>query len=934
MEGFNQTQREYRRGVCLHELFAEQVGRTPEAVAVVCGEQRLSYAEVEERAEKLAQRLRKRGIGPESRVGVMLERSPELVIGLLAVLKAGGAYVPLDGRYPGERVAFMLADAEAAVVLTQSELLGSLPGTSARVLCLDQEEELGGAGESLSRGAAGVGAGNLAYVIYTSGSTGRPKGVAITHASACTLVQWAQETFTLAELAGVLFSTSVCFDLSVFELFVPLCSGGMVVVAEDALGLPGLAAGGEVTLVNTVPSALAELVRGGRLPESVVVVALAGEALTRELVERVYAASGARRVLNLYGPTEDTTYSSWAEVRSGANERVTIGRPVANTRAYILDRELRPTPVGVAGELYLGGEGLARGYLKRPALTGERFVPDPFAGVAGARLYRTGDLARYLAGGEIEYLGRMDQQVKVRGYRIELGEVEAALQAQPGVRECCVAVSRSGGAEGEPGQRLVAYVVREEVAAAVGGGELRAQLRTRLPEFMVPATVMFLEGLPLTPNGKLDRKALPEPRVSGVEGAYTGPRTTAEELLAGIWEELLGVARVGVEDNFFELGGHSLLATRVSSRVREVFGVGLGVRTLFESPTVAELGRRLVEAQAAELPGRAAALPPLVAGAGEGRTELSFAQRRLWFLQRLEPESGSYNVAGAVRLRGELDVEALERALAEVVKRHEVLRARIVEEGGEPWQELDEEWRGGLQTEDLSQLEESGEREAVAQARAEAVAREPFKLGEGGLLRAMLMRLSQQEHMLVLVLHHIVCDGWSLGVLLREMGQLYRAYARAEESPLQPLRLQYSDYAHWQRRWLQGETLDSQLNYWRLRLANAPPQMLPMIGLGNAGHRFVGASYKLEIPLMLTNDLRALSRRESVTSYMLLLAAFQTLLHSYTRQEDIVIGTGPPLIDMCPASSSLLASLSTPSRCVRTWEVAPVSGSCCKGCAK
>jgi amino acid adenylation domain-containing protein len=582
---------------CIHELFEGQAARTPEATALVCGVRRLTYRELDERADLLARRLRSLGVGPESRVGLLLGRDEELVAAILGVLKAGAAYVPLDPRYPRERLAFMLEDSGAAALLTRRELLPGLPRTETPVLHLDVDvwgaDSGDGAGSSVRPSASaarqGLGPQNLAYVIYTSGSTGRPKGVAISHASAAALLGWAHRAFSPEELAGVLFSTSVCFDLSVFELFAPLTRGGTVVVAEDALALPTLPARGEVTLVNTVPSAMSELVRGGPLPDSVLAVALAGEPLAPELAARAYAASRARRVLNLYGPTEDTTYSTCSEVARSAR-RVAIGRPLAGTRAYVLDAGVGPAPLGVSGELYLGGAGLARGYLDRPALTAERFVPDPLSGEPGARLYRTGDVARFLPGGEIEYLGRLDQQVKVRGYRVEPGEVEAALCADPWVAECAVVAREWGGG----GRRLVAYVVGRGGAGAEAR-RLRERLRRGLPEYMVPAAFVLLDSLPLTPNGKLDRNALPTPEALAAvdrpdsHPTATPPRTPLEHTIAALWQETLGVGQVGVHDNFFDLGGHSMLLVNIHRQLREQLRADLPIIELFNNPTIAAL---------------------------------------------------------------------------------------------------------------------------------------------------------------------------------------------------------------------------------------------------------------------------------------------------------------------------------------------------------
>jgi amino acid adenylation domain-containing protein len=528
-------------------------------------------------------------VGAEVRVGVLVERSVEMVVALLGIMKAGGAYVPLDPQYPQQRLAFMLEDAGCSVLLTQEHLLETVPAHTAQVVCLDAEREAIAA-QDRSPLPALQGPDNLAYVIYTSGSTGTPKGVAITHRSAVTLLRWAHDTFSDEHLAGVLACTSICFDLSVFELFAPLSRGGKIILAENALQLPQLRDAGPVTLVNTVPSAMTELVRAGGIPDSVRVVNLAGEALPQSLVEQIYRYEQVAEVWNLYGPSEDTTYSTAALMDKGLAEAPGIGRPLTNTEAYILDEYLQPVPVGATGQLYLSGDGLARGYLNRPAATAEKFIPHPFSLKAGARMYATGDRARYRRDGEIEYLGRMDYQVKVRGFRIELGEIEAALTGQAAVKEAVVVAAD----EVSGGKRLVAYLVWENQEAAIEVDELRSRLKERLPEYMIPSAFVFLAEMPLSPNGKINRRALPVPDSSGrTQQQYVGPRDAVEEQLVEIWEELLAVRPIGVQDDFFELGGHSLLVVRLMSLIRQQMGKSLPLAAIFEGGTIEQLARRI-----------------------------------------------------------------------------------------------------------------------------------------------------------------------------------------------------------------------------------------------------------------------------------------------------------------------------------------------------
>jgi amino acid adenylation domain-containing protein len=589
---WNRTAAAYPAELCIHGLVEAQARRTPDAVALVAGEARVTFAELDRESGRVARFLRSAGVGPETRVGIFLERSPAMVAALLGVLRAGGAYVPLDPAYPRERTAATLDDSAARVVLTQASLADALPpGHGARVVRLDADAALLDAAGGDDR-PSGVGPENAAYLIYTSGSTGLPKAVVIRHRSAVAMLAWSAATFTAEERAGLLASTSISFDISVFEIFFPLATGGTIVLARNVLQLPEVGAGGAVTLVNTVPSAWAELLRAGAVPASVRTVNLAGEPVTAALARDTWALGHVRRVVNLYGPSEDTTYSTWAEVEPG-EAAPPIGRPLHNTRAYVLDRALQPVPRGVRGEIYLAGDGLARGYLDRPGLTAERWLPDPFGGV-GERMYRTGDLGRLLPDGQLEYAGRADQQVKVRGFRIEPGEIEALLRSHPAVREAVV-VAR----EDDPGdRRLVGYVV-PAADAAPAEAELRGWLRERLPDHMVPAALVALERLPLTPSGKTDRRALPAParQEGGVDG-YVAPRDAAEEGLVRIWEEVLRRSPVGVHDNFFDLGGHSLLVMQVVARVRTTLGVELPIPALFERPTVAGLAALLAERQA------------------------------------------------------------------------------------------------------------------------------------------------------------------------------------------------------------------------------------------------------------------------------------------------------------------------------------------------
>jgi amino acid adenylation domain-containing protein len=581
---WNRTQSQYPKERTWVQLFEAQVDRSPQATALVFDQQRLSYQQLNQRANQLAHHLRALGVGPESLVGICAERSLEMVVAILAVLKAGGAYLPMDPLYPAERLSFMLEDARVAVVLTQQKIQREWPEQT-KVLHLDK---LDLTQHSTDNPAPLSKPENLAYVIYTSGSTGKPKGVALEHRSLNAFAHWAKELYTPEELDGVLAGTSICFDLSVFELLVPVCWGGKVILASNVLQLPELPAVDEVRLVNTVPSAATELVRLKAIPSGVQVINLAGEPLRQDLVEQLYALGTVKKVYDLYGPTEDTVYSTCALRQPGG--RATIGRPLANKQVYILDEQMEPVPVGVAGQLYIGGDGLARGYLHRAELTAERFIESPW----GDRVYRTGDLARYQWDGNIEFIGRADHQVKIRGFRIELGEIEAQLRQHGQVREAVVVAREEAGEK-----RLVGYVAGE---APLNINDLKEHLKKRLPDYMVPAAIVVLEKLPLTPNGKVDRKALPAPDPGVLTGDdFIPPRTQTERILAEIWCKLLNLPRVGVHDNYFRVGGHSLLAIRVVSRIREAFQIDLSLNSIFEAPTVSELAEMIEHRLIAEI---------------------------------------------------------------------------------------------------------------------------------------------------------------------------------------------------------------------------------------------------------------------------------------------------------------------------------------------
>ncbi|HEV2735420.1 MAG TPA: amino acid adenylation domain-containing protein [Longimicrobiaceae bacterium] len=892
---WNDTERPLPAGP-VHELFAAQASVTPRAMAVVSGSEQVTYAELDARAEQLAALLRALGVGAEARVGICLERGPAMLAAVLGVLKAGGAYVPLDPAYPAERIRFVAADAGLSALLTEESLRARVPAAGIPVLLVDRPAEAGAVPHSrtfaLSHSPSPA---NAAYLVYTSGSTGTPKGVVVEHRGLANTLLATREEFGFKGCDVVVVLASYAFDIWAFEALMPLLAGGMVRVVphDDVVDVQRLADGLEdVSVLHAVPALMRQVVAEvrasgrGTLPRMRLAF-VGGDAVPPDLLDEMREVFPGAEVRVLYGPTEATVLAS--SHRVGADETVAgnlLGGPLPNVRAYVLDARGEPVPLRVAGELYVGGRGVARGYQGRPELTAERFVPDAFGGEAGARLYRTGDRARRLADGTLEFLGRADAQVKIRGFRIEPGEVEAALAAHPSVREAAV-VAR----EDAPGERrLVGYASADPEAPPVTAGELRAWLRERLPEHMVPGEVLLLESLPLTATGKTDRRALPAPErpLAELEEAMGLQRTPTEEVVAAVWADVLRLPRVGASENFFALGGHSLLATQVASRLRAAFRVDVPVRALFEAPTVAELSERV---DAAVRAGQGIELPPLVRAERDGAPPLSFAQERLWVIDRMDPGAAAYNMPFTLRLRGELDGGALRAALDALVERHESLRTTFPAPGGRPVQAVHPAEGAPFRWEPLDGVADD-EREARALAAAAEEARRPFDLAAGPLFRAALFRVAADDHVLVLAQHHVVTDGWSMGVLFRELSALYASLVRGDPSPLAPLPVQYADYAVWQRGWLSGETLRRQVEFWRERLAGAPPLVeLPTDRPRRTVQTTRGAAHHFRIPAATLDSLRAVARAEGATLFMAALAGFQLLLSRYSRQDDVVVGT-------------------------------------------
>ena len=887
---------------CVSEIFEAQVERTPDVIAVGYRNQRVSYRALNHRANRIAHVLVEAGVGPETLVALLGERDSDLLTMILGIFKAGGAYLPLDPHHPVPRLSQILGLSRTPIVLTTTAYMERLQQSiepldaerRPRLILLERILEEEGPGHNLH--AVGR-PDQLAYVIYTSGSTGVPKGAMITQRGLLNNIRSKLAGLGLSNADVIAQTASQCFDISVWQLLTALLCGGRTQIVPDEIAhdpsrlLTHLDEAG-ITILEVVPAVLQGLVdaataAGQTTPNLSKLRWLlpTGETLSPGLCRRWFARYPGVPLMNAYGPAECSddvaVHPILAPPAEGATH-IPIGRPIANLRLYLLNAVLAPVPVGVSGELYVGGIGVGRGYLQDSAKTAGAFLPDPFGKEPGARLYRTGDLGRYRPDGTIEFLGRVDHQVKLRGFRIELGEIETRLLEHPQIQEATVLLR-----EGCPGeQRLVAYVAG--LAEAEWDPEsLRRFLRAHLPDYMVPTVFVRLQALPRTPNGKIDRRALPIPELNDRDAHDVLLRTPTEEILAGIWADVLNVERVGVHDNFFELGGHSLLATQVISRIRTAFQADLPLRHLFDFPTVKSLAEA-VDKACQEGAGRQ--VPPLVSVPRDGGLALSFAQQRLWFLAQLEPDSPIYNVPIALRLTGPLDIHVLQKSFQEVVRRHEVLRTTFVMVKDQPRQAIAHEPVLSVPVLDLTGLPHD-EREARIQHLANEEARRPFDLSTGPLLRVRLLRSGDQEHILLVTLHHIASDGWSMNVLIQEMTTLYAAFANGQPSPLSPLPIQYADYAVWQRQWLQGDVLEEQLSYWKRQLKDVPVIALPTDRPRPAVQTYSGATHAVALSSVLTEQLNTLSRRHGVTLFMTLLAALKVLLKYETDQHDVVVGT-------------------------------------------
>ena len=851
-------------------LFEARAVLTPAAVALVFERETLSYGELNRRANRLAHQLIRKGIGPESLVGLSTERSPGMVIGLLAILKAGAAYLPLDPGYPAGRLAFMLADAKPSLIL--SEAGSSLPPGPPR-LVIAEAAESPECNPTDSNRRIPLSVDHPAYLIYTSGSTGTPKGVVVTHRGIAALVEAQTDRLGLSPRARVLQFASLNFDASVWEMVMALASGAALVLpSPDALSGPALGAimsDERVTHATLPPAVLSTLPLAPRLLECLIV---AGEACPPALAE---TWSQGRRMINAYGPTETTVCATMSAPL--ADGETPIGSPIAGSRVYVLDAGLELVPAGVEGELYIAGAGLARGYLNRPGLTAERFVADPY-GPPGSRMYRTGDLARWRADGQLDYLGRADQQVKIRGFRIEPGEIEAALTAEPGIAQAAV-IART---DGPSGKYLAAYLV-PTLGIQPDTVSLRRQLVDKLPEHMIPAAFVTLDRLPLTPNGKLDRNALPAPDRTAQARQYEPPQGPIETALAEIWADLLKLDRIGRNDNFFELGGNSLTALQVVSRLRDRFELEVPLKTLFLARELVDLSTEIGVTVATRL--QTPRIPPIVASSHGGAVPLSYSQERMWLIQSLEPKNTAYNIAFALRITGPLETELCARAFEILVERHDILRTRIRLVDDNAIQELQPS-PGGV----LALVDFRAEGEGAAMRTAEAEAKRPFDLALGPVIRATLYRASTEVHLLAVVLHHVAGDQWSMGVLGRELALLYNGMLKDAPPALAPLSISYRDYAVWQRDEALAPEFEHQLSYWREKLADLPVLDLPVDRPRPLLPSLRGAFWEAPLSDALLDGLARLGLEAGSTSFMTMLAAFASLLHRLTGQDDIPIG--------------------------------------------
>ena len=869
---WNETKRPFPTQT-LTQLFSQQAAKTPAAIAITGVDGSLTYAQLESQSSQLAAYLRQHDLQPDTLIGVALPRHTQMLVAILGILKAGAAYLPIDPAYPAPRIQYMLDHAQAPLLITTSDLQAILPEHQATPILLDSQwaeiAKMVPLAEDCSR------LDDLAYVIYTSGSTGKPKGVQITQRNLANFLCSMQETPGISADDTLLAVTTLSFDIATLELYLPLLCGAKILLADqaaakDATLLAGMLDNEPVTLMQATPAAWQMLLAAGWQGKPDLTILSGGEALPATLAKQLLVCGTA--VWNMYGPTETTVWSTCLRVTEAECQTegvIAIGAPIANTDVYILDDHLNPVPVGVTGNLYIGGTGVARGYLHQPDLTAERFPTHPFK--PEERIYFTGDIARYRRDACIEFLGRSDHQVKIRGFRIELGEIENSLQQHDALAQAVVHPQ---------GEQLVAYLIVNQADSQPDVGALRAHVQETLPAYMVPHRFLFLDSFPLTPNGKVDRKALPAPfSFAQRTDNYVPPRSPIEEALVTIWQNLLNVSQVGIEDNFFELGGHSLLATQLVSRVRQTLNVELPLRALFEAGTIAALAKIVTETQ------KTAVVPTIKVIDSEEATPLSFSQQRLWVLDQLEPNLTAYHIPAVVRLKGDLYPDVLQEAFQQMAKRHAALRTTFaVNPAGEPVQQVHED-----ETIDIPVLVVD---EDEIPAQLKNIVKQPFNLSTPLLIRVRLLQVAADDHLLVIIMHHIISDGWSMNILVREIATLYHAIYKGYPNPLPELPIQYPDFAVWQHNWLQGEVLSEQISYWQQRLADAPATLdLPTDYPRPAIQSYRGAIHRHTLPTHLTQRVIQFSRQANATPFMTLLAAYQLLLARYSGQDDIVVGS-------------------------------------------
>ena len=895
---WNDTNTEYSIEHCFPQLFETQVAKTPNAIAVVYEDQQLTYQQLNARANRWARHLVERGVGAETIVALLCDRNIDFLTAMLAVFKAGGAYLPLNPLHPPERINQVLSQSQVPLLLAASNY-SSLVGNLDILLLLEDLDCQEYPSQNLP---IRCNQDNLAYTIYTSGSTGKPKGVMIEHRGMLNHLYAKVTDLQLNSNDVVAQTATQTFDISIWQFLVALLVGGRVEIihteiASDPAELMSLVERQQISILEIVPSllrmVLQDIENGYIKPylSKLRWLLLTGETLAPQLCRQWLNYYPTIPMMNAYGPTECSDDVTHYPIDTPPPEEILnlpIGRPVSNTQLYILDTQLQPLPVGVAGELYVGGVGVGRGYLHNSTLTQQAFVENPFQDATcrvstSSRLYKTGDKARFLPDGNIEFLGRIDYQVKIRGFRIELGEIEAVLSQHPQVKEAVAiaSVDQSGN------QHLVAYIVPNQAISATS--EVRNFLKEKLPDYMVPSVVITLEKMPLTSNGKVDRRALPAPDVQlSLTAGFAPPRTPTQEVLVNLWAEVLNLKQIGIHNNFFELGGHSLLATQVISRLRSLFEVDLPLRSLFESPTIAELSESISTMRHAGLGLKASAIEPASRNIA---LPLSFAQARLWFLNQLEGKTSTYNIPMTLRLAGSLNQVAMSMSVQKIVQRHEVLRTTFKMVNGSPVQVITDDANLGMSVIDLQHLEEA-EQSVEVERLANEEAQYPFDLSNDQLLRVTLLRLGEESHVLLLTVHHIVSDGWSMGIFIQELSSLYQAFCAGQPSPLPELPIQYADFTCWQREWLSGEVLETQLNYWKQQLTGAPPLLeLPTDRPRPSVQTFQSSSEEFQLNRELTSKLKALSQRSGTTLFMTLLAAYVTLLSRYSGQEDIVVGS-------------------------------------------